>query len=419
MLEQSNSPWYLPLSRDGWLRKAPAPGARGFAVLAGIEAVIRGILITVMPLSMYAAFPDSRLVSEIYFGIGICSLATALLVPSLTRLLPRRWMTTLGAILFLTGNSLAILDGWFVAVGLLCNTIATVIVFICLNAYLLDYIAKFELVRAESLRMFYSALAWTVGPVAGVWLMDLWRPAPFVVSIVATLALLIVFWIMRLGNGKLISPARGPALNPLAFVGRFFGQPRLILGWVFVILKSCGWWVYIVYLPIFAVEAGLGDKIGGIMLSASNALLFLTPLMLRWMQKSAVRAALRVGFFAAGITFILATFFSPLPWLALAILFVGSIFLIMLDVSAGLPFLLAVKPLQRTEMSAIYSSFRDVSGIVTPGIAWLVLLAAPLSGVFAAAGTMLLGAYVMAGRLHPQLGIAAAKRVALRRQAAE
>ena len=37
--------------------------------------------------------------------------------------------------------------------------------------------------------------------------------------------------------------------------------------------------------------------------------------------------------------------------------------------TGGLPFLLAVKPLQRTEMSAIYSSFRDVSGMVTPGVA--------------------------------------------------
>ena len=419
MLEQSNSPWYLPLSRDGWLRKAPTPGARGFAVLAGIESVIRGILVTVMPLSMYAAFPDSRLVSEIYFGIGVLSVASALLVPSLTRLLPRRWTFTCGALLFLTGNILAIQGGWLVAAGLLCNTVATVTVFICLNAYLLDYVAKFELVRAESLRMFYSALAWTVGPVAGVWLMDFWHPAPFVVSIVATLALLVVFWIMRLGNGKLISPARGPALSPLAFLGRFVAQPRLIAGWLFVVLKSCGWWVYVVYLPIFAVEAGLGDKIGGFMLSASNALLFAAPLMLRWMQKRAVRAALRVGFCAAGIAFILATILSPLPWLVLAVLFVGSIFLILLDVSGGLPFLLAVKPLQRTEMAAIYSSFRDVSGVVTPGVAWLVLLIAPLSGVFAAAGTLLLGGWALAGRLHPQLGVAAAKRIALRRQAAE
>src|SRR5690606_26663991 len=132
------------------------PGARGFAVLAGVEAVIRGILVTVMPLSMYHAFPDTSLVSEIYFGIGIVSLLAGLMVPALTRIVPRRWAFTAGALLFVAGNILAILGGPLVALGLLCNTVATVTVFICLNAYLLDYIAKGELVRAESLRMFYS-----------------------------------------------------------------------------------------------------------------------------------------------------------------------------------------------------------------------------------------------------------------------
>ena len=82
----------------------------------------------------------------------------------------------------------------------------------------------------------------------------------------------------------------------------------------------------------------------------------------------------------------------------------GSVFLILLDVSAGLPFLLAVKPSERTEMSAIYASFRDVSGIVTPGAAWLVLLVAPLSGVFVAGGASLVATWGLAGKLHPRLG---------------
>ena len=55
-------------------------------------------------------------------------------------------------------------------------------------------------------------------------------------------------------------------------------------------------------------------------------------------------------------------------------------------------------------MSAIYASFRDVSGILTPGAAWLVLLVAPLSGVFAAAGAGLLCTWVLARKLHPRLG---------------
>mgnify|MGYP000326097960 CR=1 FL=1 len=35
-----------------WLRHAPAPSVRGFALLAGTEAVARGILISVFPLAI-------------------------------------------------------------------------------------------------------------------------------------------------------------------------------------------------------------------------------------------------------------------------------------------------------------------------------------------------------------------------------
>jgi len=393
------------------LRRAPVADTQRFALLSGIESMVRGMLVTVMPLSVYRAFPDTGTVSLIYLTVGVISLTTGLMLPRMGRHIPRRWMFTMGAGLYVLGNSLAIAGGNLLAAGLLCNAIATVTVFICLNAYVLDYIAKVELGRSETLRMFYSALAWTIGPVTGVWLLDWWRPAPFALSIVAAFVLLAVFWKMRLGNGKIIAKARKPAANPLAFIGRFFAQPRLIAGWLFAVIRSCGWWVYVVYMPIFAVEAGLGDKIGGTLLSMTNAVLFTTPLMLRWMQRRTIRTAVRIGFFACGTTFVLATLAASQPYAALGILFIGSIFLILLDIAGGLPFLLAVKPSERTEMSAVYSSFRDVSGIATPGIAWLVLLAFPLSGVFAAIGVTLFAAWALAGKQHPQIGIRASDRV--------
>lgn len=55
-------------------------------------------------------------------------------------------------------------------------------------------------------------------------------------------------------------------------------------------------------------------------------------------------------------------------------------------------------------MSAIYASYRDVSGILTPGAAWLVLLVAPISGVFLASGAGLVFGWILAGKLHPKLG---------------
>jgi len=392
---------YIPL----WTRFTPAPGVRGFATLQGFEAITRGILVSVFPLEMYRALQDAQTVSQVYFIIGITSLIAGLMVPWLNRFLPRRWMYTTGACLYVLGSSISIFGGTeMIMYALMCNTLATVITFVCFNAYVLDYISRADLGRAESMRMFYSALGWTVGPVLGVTLMALWRPAPFVVAGISAMCMLSVFWAMRLGNGKLISRARAPAPNPLAFLSRFFAQPRLIAGWLFAVIRSCGWWVYVVYLPIFAVESGLGESTGGIVLSLTNGTLFLTPLMLRFVQSNSIRTAVRFGFFASGALFVAAGIGQWLPWGAVVALMMASFCLILLDVCGGLPFLMAVKPSERTEMSAVYSSFRDVSGILTPGVAWLVLLVAPLPGVFMACGAGLWLAWGIAGRLHPRLG---------------
>lgn len=374
-------------------------------MLSGLEAGVRGILISVMPLVVYEAVLDASIVSRIYFLVGIASLIWGLMVPWATRRIPRRWMYTLGTLLYLIGMALAIHGGPVaVPLALGCTALATATCFVCLNAYVLDYIARSELGRCQSTQMVYAATPWVVGPVLGVWLRNWWEPAPFIIAAICAVALLIVFWILRLGDGKQIARARRAAPNPVAYLGRFFAQPRLIAGWLFAVLRSCGWWVYVVYLPIYCVEAGLGDRIAGVALSLSNALLFITPWMLRVVQRTSLRRAVRLAFAVCGACFIAATLVSGLPWATVAMMMVGSVFLVLLDVTGGLPFMMAVKPSERTEMAAVYSSFRDVSGILTPGAAWLVLLVAPVSGVFAACGAGLLAAWIVAGRMHPRLG---------------
>lgn len=397
-----------------WLRHPPAgvartPTARAFAALAGIEALIRGTLLSVLPLAIYTALGDARTVSTAYLAVGLTSLAWGMLLPWVNRRIPRRWLYTLGGGLYILGCGLGALGGPLVVAALVCCTLATVTCFVCLNAYVLDYIAKPDLGRTETLRMFYSAFAWTAGPFTGVLLWQLWRPAPFLLGAAFALALIAVFWWLRLGNGKLIQRARAPAPNPLAYLGRFFAQPRLIAGWLFAVVRSCGWWVYIVYLPIFAIESGLPEKLGGAAVSATNALLFATPLMLAWVQRGSVRRAVRTGFAVSGTCF-LAAGLMPWPWATVALMALGSGFLVLLDIAGGLPFLMAVKPSERTEMAAVYSSFRDVSGILTPGLGAAILLVAPVQGLFAAAGTGLLAMFALAGRLHPMLGIAPARR---------
>ncbi len=388
-----------------WLRHAPHPSVRGFATLAGFEAITRGMLISVFPIALYDAFQDAAFISSVYFAIGIISLCTGLLVPFLNRWIPRRWLYTLGALSYVLGSALATTGTpEMIVLSLALNMMATVVTFVCFNAYVLDFIERVELGKSETLRMFYSALGWTVGPVLGVTLWSWSKPAPFLISASAAAVMLAAFLYMRLGNGRIITRARRPTPNPLAFLGRFLQQPRLIAGWLFAVIRSCGWWAYVVYLPIFAVENGLGEQLGGFLLSLTNAGLFLSPLMARWMQRHSVRHSVRTGFLICSCLFLTAGLLGALPWVTVGLLFCGSFFLILLDICAGLPFLMAVKPSERTEMSAIYSSFRDVSGILTPGLAWLILLVTPISGIFVASGAASLLAWRIAGTLHPRLG---------------
>ena len=107
------------------------------------------------------------------------------------------------------------------------------------------------------------------------------------------------------------------------------------------------------YVPVVAIENGLGETV------VSNAMLFLTPFMLKWIERKAVRG---VAFFPGGIR-------HAVPWETIALLIIDMTFLVLLDIVAGLSFLMSVKPPERGEMSAVYSSFRDVSGLLSPGAA--------------------------------------------------
>lgn len=398
---------YLPLA----LKHSPTPRIEHFALLAGLDATIRGTLVSTMPLVVYDALGDAQSTSVAFFLAGIVALVWGLMVPWATRRIPRRWAYSAGVALYLVGNGLgAIGTVWSVPLALICNAMATVTIFVCLNAYVLDYVDRANLGRSQSVQMAYAAGAWTIGPMAGVWLYHQWHALPFLVAGGFALLQMTCFWILRLGNGKQIARAKRPTVNPLGYLGRFFSQPRLIAGWTFAVMRSCGWWVYVVYLPIFCIEAGLGDKVGGIALSVSNALLFAAPALNRLARRLSVRRSVRLAFGLCGLLFLAAGLVSALPWATVALVMLASGFLVMLDAVGGLPFLMSVKPSERTEMSAVYSSFRDVSGILTPGAAWLVLWVAPLPGIFVAAAVGLLSSWAIAGRLHPRLGVARPSR---------
>ena len=144
------------------------------------------------------------------------------LIPALTLWLPRRWTMTFGISLNIL-SGLLVLTGkpMLMTVGLLLHALGTATFLICLNAYVLDYIARVDLGKNESMRLVFSAICWSIGPFLGVWLMDWWLPAPFILALLLSIVLMVSFWRLRLGNGKQISRSRTPTPNPVAYLGRF------------------------------------------------------------------------------------------------------------------------------------------------------------------------------------------------------
>lgn len=375
------------------------------------EAITRGTTLSVFPLVLYRAWGDAATVSQIYFAVGILSLATVLLVPMLTRYVPRRWAHSLGVLLYLLAAVLGMIGGKATAFALLCNAAATSVAFVCFNANVLEYIDKPELPRLESMRLFYAGVGWAAGPFVGVWLLQFWHGAPFVVVAIAAATMLSLIWLMNMGSTERASPVGTVSSNPLRYLRRFFAQPRLIAGWYLVVVRSCAWSVYLVYVGIFAIQSQLSERIGGLTASLASTALFFAPLMLRWIKRRTLREAVRTGFLMPGLGFVAAALLSPWPWVSIVLLLLSAYYLVLLDLCGGLPFLMSVKPSERTEMSAVFSTFRDIANIVTPGLVWLVLQLAPLSAVFAVGGLLLLTGWLVAGHIHPQLGVPGSERI--------
>ncbi|MEZ5741877.1 MAG: MFS transporter [Burkholderiaceae bacterium] len=393
----------------------PVPSLRSFALIGGSEAIARGLTLAVYPLVLYRVWGDAVSVSEIYLAVGLLSLLVTLTVPLLIRHVPRRWVHSAGATLYLLAASLGMFGGRLTALALLCTSLATAVSFVCYNANVLDYVRRDQLSRLETLRLVYSGTGWAAGPFLGVWLLQYWHGAPFVLVAVAAGTMLCLLWLTGMGSAQRKRPTRRGSPNPLRYLGRFLAQPRLVAGWFLAVMRSCGWAVYLVYLGIFAIASGLGDKVGGVAASLASTALFLTPLMLRWMQRRSLRQAVRTGFLASGGFFIAAAVFSAWPWVSIALLLCGAGYLVLLDICGGLPFMMSVKPSERVEMSAVFSTFRDLANVLTPAAVWLVLQVATLPAVFAVGGLGLLAAWAVAGRMHPQLGAPQGQRIRVRR----
>jgi len=374
-----------------WLRVLDRPGAIVFASLFAVESFARAVLSTVITLQALTLFETTRDVSLIFSLVGVTALAASFSIPSLVRRLSRRWVYSLGAgLLIVAAALLATVTETGQVAGMLVRVFAAACLSVTASLYIMQYINRRDLTRSEPLRLQFSALAWTAGPWLGVWLYDtygvLWA---YSASALAALVLLAAFWALRLSDNPLVGPATRPPPNPFQCIGRFVAQPRLRLAWVIVFGRSFWWVFFFIYAPVYMIRSGHSGEEGALLVSAGNAMLFLTPAFGRLATRYSLRRVLTCAFLALGAATALAGLaFASSTW-AIVFLLAGALACVALDAVGNIPFIRSVHPYERPQMTTVFRTYIDASELVTPALFALVLTVWDLQGVFVVCGVFM------------------------------
>ena len=161
--------------------------------------------------------------------------------------------------------------------------------------------------------------------------------------------------------------------------------------------------MFYVYTPIFAVTAGLGAQVGGLVVSIGTGWIWLVPFW-GWVgRRYGLRRLLQAGYAAAGILSITAALAFGVPWLGATLLALAALGTETIDGAGNLLFLRAVHAYERAEMTTVFVSFRDVSQVGPPVVCSLLLSVFPLGSVFVAGGAMMLASASLSGHVPRRL----------------
>ena len=376
-----------PTGLQAFAGNAGEPIAR----LNSFEGFGRSLIVGIIPLLALESLGSKELVTRAYLLASLLTLLVTLNFATLERLLRRRWVVTLGASFSVAAALILIFgQGFSVAVAIGLQSAAASLFSVCISLYIMDYIGKKQLIFTESKRLLYTGFAWMIGPTLGLWLWDNWYQwSPFVLAASTAVAMISYFWYLRLGDNAVIRPAKQTPSNVFKIIPRFFSQSALRIAYWVTLSRAIFWMTLFIYGPIYVVEAGLPTWVAGGLLSIVSALLLASPMIRRLASRHGTRPILIMALTLASAA-IFALYLIGEPTAAgLWCWILASLGGITVDVLGNIPFMRLVKPHERTEMTMIFSTWREGSQLLTPLVITLVLLIAPFEVFYLILSAML------------------------------
>jgi MFS family permease len=195
---------------------------------------------------------------------------------------------------------------------------------------------------------------------------------PYIICAVFTLLAIIYFrWIGLHRVDVLGTDAKD--MNPVNIIRRFIAQPRLRLAYGLILARSSWWTMFIIYIPIYCEQTGLGELIGAAIVSVGTAWTFSVPFWGWVARRYGIRALMQTGFAVTGMLLLVVYSVIDIPWLAVSLMVVSALGTTMLDGAGNVLFYRAVRGRERAEMTAVFSTYRDAGQLLTPGIFAILL----------------------------------------------
>jgi MFS family permease len=347
----------------------------GLARLSGLEGLTRSLLVATVPLLALDRLGSKDAVSQAFTVGAVLTLLVTLNLGRMEELVARKWVMTFGIVALFSAAILFTLTytpAFVVAIGLRSAAASTFSVLLTL--YVMDHIGKGELTQMESSRMVYNGLGWLIGPLLGVWLIsEVGEAAPFIVSACLSILLMAYYWWLRLGNSVVIVAARRGAPSPLRSIPRFFKQRYMRIAYAITFTRATFWVALFVYGPIYIVEAGLDDWVAGAFLSGVAAILLFSPLIRRVADAAGIRRVVIVSLCVIAANLIAIASLGDARPLGIVFWVGAALGGAAIDVVGNIPFMRTVKPRERVAMATVFSTWREMSALVSPLIGALVL----------------------------------------------
>ncbi len=351
-----------------------------------VQSFSRGILLSIIPLQTLALTGDVQRTSTLLFAVSAGGILAALVTPVLIQRIGPYPMFLFGcAMMFISAVLLASHNLVYFSAGLFFHVFSIAASEVTLTLYVLAKVPRRKLTQFEPWRVLCTVLALCIGPFLGVYFQKtFFHQLPFFVC--AVFVFLSIVYFRSLGLHEATIPRSGSQIvNPLRYLARYFHQPRLNLAYALVLARSSWWTMFVIYTPIYAERSGMGELMGAALVSIGTAWTLSVPFW-GWVgRRYGIRYLLQSGFFITGALSTLVYLYAESPVVASVLLVVSALGATMLDGMGNVLFYRAVRTRERSEMTAVFVTYRDFGQLATPGLYSVLLAFFALPVVFSSA----------------------------------